>query len=156
MLDQVRWQGRELLSRELPRPLCFWPRCPWIERVAGLWCMAEREPTDNERSFWHAISRRVEGLLDWYLADDDGTPWMIVSLDLGAVLGTMRCDWDGARLVGGRSPAYLNWDAETRADAAGVVSTPPDGVDVLITDPELAADIAAAWFENHIARADRR
>ena len=130
--------------------------------------MREFDPLDHEKRFFEAVSRRVDDLEDWYHADHDGTPWMIVSYDfLGEetvrkglfqrvkkrfIVGTLRCDWDGARLLGGWSTAYLNWDDGVRAQDAHIDTSPPDGLEAEVTNPEEAASIAADWFEAHLAR----
>jgi hypothetical protein len=113
------------------------------------------ESTDVEQRFFIALSSRVDDLQDWYHVDDDGSPWMTVSYDFArdnAVIATLRCDWDGARLPGGWSPGLLDWDDGVRADVAGVITTPPDGLEVDVADPRDAAVVAGAWFEPHIRR----
>jgi hypothetical protein len=113
-----------------------------------------RHPTDAETRIFGALSSCVGQLQDWYHVDPDGSPWMMVSYDFvgdRGIVGTLRCDWDGAQLLGGWSPAFLNWDAEVRAGAAGVTTTPPDGLQAAATEPETAAAIAAAWFAQHIS-----
>jgi hypothetical protein len=127
----------------------------------------ESPPTAGEQCFFDLLVDRVAGLLasrvtsplvvadlqDWYHADEDGTPWMTVSHDFvrdGAVTATLRCDYDGTRLLGGWSPALLNWDDGVRALDAGVVTAPPDGLDARVSDPGTAAAVAAAWFASHV------
>jgi hypothetical protein len=110
----------------------------------------EADPTAEEQLFFRSLSQRLDDLQDWYHADDDGTLWMTVSYDFcrdGCVAATLRCDWDGARLLG-----VLNWDDGVRAEVAGVATMPPDGLEADAADPELAAAIAGAWFEAHLGR----
>jgi hypothetical protein len=98
---------------------------------------------------------QVEDLQDWYHNDADGAPWLMVSYDFtnaGWITGTLRLDFDGARLVGGWSPAALNWDAEMRAEDAGIVIQEPEGLSVAVSSPSQAADVAARWFRLHIQR----
>jgi hypothetical protein len=118
----------------------------------------QSEPTAVEQQFFGGVSRRVADLQDWYHADDDGTPWMVVSYDVvrdSGIVATLRCDYDGARLLGGWSPGLLNWDDGVRAGVAGVVTSPPDGLDLTAPDPEAAASLAATWFERVIGLGPR-
>jgi len=117
--------------------------------------MTVREPTAAEREFFEAVSSEVGDLQDWYLVDDNGCPWMMVSFDVvqgGGIRETWRLDYDGTLVVGGRSPACLNWDAEIRADAANVDTGPPDGVMAEVASPAEAAAIASAWFHQRIGQ----
>lgn len=73
-------------------------------------------PTAVESAFFDALLRRVpqvQDVQDWYHMDSDGSLWMTVSVDDvrdGDMVVTWRCDYDGHRLLGGASPAFLNWD----------------------------------------------
>jgi hypothetical protein len=83
--------------------------------------------------------------------DADGTPWMIVSLDFAehdVIIRTLRLDFDGSMIVGGWSPADLNWDSGVRAALAGVDVSSRDGIRAEGTPAELAA-LAATWFDRH-------
>jgi hypothetical protein len=114
----------------------------------------DTDPTEAERRFVDALQRAVPDVLDWYHVDDGGTLWMTVSVDVsrdGAVGTTWRCDWDGRRLLGGRSPGFLNWDDGVRARDAGVQTSPPEGLDADADDPETAATIAARWFAERLS-----
>lgn len=114
--------------------------------------VTDRDPTASEKEFFDALTRQVADLQDWYLVDGGGSPWLLVSFDVvedHKVQETWRLDYDGRQIIGGRSPAYLNWDAETRADAAGVNSASPDGIRADVTSPKEAAALAAAWFQRH-------
>lgn len=122
---------------------------PWHDRR-----VRDTDPTGAERRFVTALQHAVPDVLDWYHADPDGTPWTTVSVDVscdGAVVTTWRCDWDGERLLGGRSPGYLNWDDGVRARDAGVRTTPPDGLDAEADDPDAAAAVAARWFAERLS-----
>jgi hypothetical protein len=117
--------------------------------------MPARNPTPSEYEFVRSLLSQVEDLQDWYHNDADGAPWLMVSYDFtnaGWITGTLRLDFDGARLVGGWSPAALNWDAEMRAEDAGIVIQEPEGLSVAVSSPSQAADVAARWFRLHIQR----
>lgn len=90
---------------------------------------------------------------DWYHADEDGTLWVIASLDFvdgtGRIHETLRADYDGTSLRGGWSPAQLNWDDGVRAANAGIDTTPPDGLRRDHVAPVRAAHAAAEWFLAH-------
>lgn len=116
-------------------------------------CVPEREPTAAEHEFFEALAGQIADLQDWYHVDADGRPWMMVSYDVvreHAIRATWRLDFDGEHLLGGLSPAFLNWDAETRAAAAGVDTAAPDGIEANVTSPREAARIAADWFRQRI------
>ncbi|MGC3955759.1 MAG: hypothetical protein QM804_16160 [Propionicimonas sp.] len=116
--------------------------------------MRNEEPTDDEEIFFDALEELVPGVQDWYHKDADGTLWMIASYDVpdvGVIHTTLRCDYDGARLLGGRSPGLLNWDDGVRAEAAGVETSGDSGLDVAVEDPMAAAQLAAQWFRERIA-----
>lgn len=111
--------------------------------------MRDEEPTQVEMAFFSTLSGRLSGVQDWYHRDADGSLWMTVSIDTmrgGRMVATWRCDYDGERLLGGRSPSFLNWDDGVRALEAGVVVSGPKGLDVIETDPIQAARRAARWF----------
>ncbi|TDP96794.1 hypothetical protein [Labedaea rhizosphaerae] len=107
--------------------------------------------TDAELAFATTLNELLPGLDYWLYADDDGTPWLLVSLDIiddNAVLDTLRLDFDERGIRGGWSPACLNWDSEMRAEAAGIDVSGPDGlVRQTIDSPvEDLARRAAEWF----------
>jgi hypothetical protein len=112
--------------------------------------------TPEESQFLDALHRDGGPPLDvWPRADDDGTPWLCISLDVmkeGAVWRTLRLDFDGATLKGGWSPSCLNWDDGVRADDAGIDASPPDGIHRVGLTPEVAAALAHAWFDDHRRR----
>lgn len=94
----------------------------------------------------------------WLHSDEDGTPWTCVSHDFtvaGGIRDTLRLDFDGGCVLGGWSPANLNWDDGVRARAAGV---DVDGLDGLrVTGPvEDLATAAAQWFDRHMATWEAR
>jgi hypothetical protein len=62
----------------------------------------------------------------------------------GGIVAVPRVDFDRFDARGGYSPAYLNWDAEVRAEDAGIVTAEPPGRRFNL-GPELV-DQAAAWF----------
>lgn len=67
----------------------------------------------------------------WLHADDDGTPWLLVSLDIvedHAVRDTLRLDFDERGIRGGWSPACLDWDDGMRAEEALIELSGPDGL----------------------------
>lgn len=116
--------------------------------------MRNEDPTEAEEIFFDALEELVPGVRDWYHKDADGSLWMIASYDIpdvGVIHTTLRCDYDGARLLGGRSPSFLNWDDGVRAEQAGVGSHEPDGLDAEVDDPLAAAQLAAEWFRERIA-----
>lgn len=89
----------------------------------------------------------------WLHEDEDGTPWACVSHDFvvaGGIRDTLRLDFDGRSVLGGWSPANLNWDDGVRATAAGVDVDGPDGLRVTGSVRDLAA-AAARWFDRHLA-----
>jgi hypothetical protein len=118
------------------------------------------DPLEHEQTFFREMHRRIPDLQDWYHQDPDGGPWMLVSYDFaegGAVLSTLRVDYDGRQLRGGWSPSCLNWDDGVRAAEALINTEPPGGLSIdLATDPTEAAAVASAWFQAHIERWNRR
>jgi hypothetical protein len=111
----------------------------------------EGDPTVSELTFATSLNALVPGLDFWLHADDDGTPWLLVSLDLiegDTVRNTLRLDFDSRGIRGGWSPSCLNWDDGMRAEDALINLTGPDGL-VLpanrLSIEELARR-AAEWF----------
>lgn len=120
--------------------------------------MREEDPTAIEQRFFESLLARVPDVQDWYHRDADGALWVVASYDIvrgTAIVATLRCDYDGERLLGGLSPGFLNWDDGVRADAAGVAFGGPSGLDAYCRDPEAAADLAATWFLERIAERAR-
>jgi hypothetical protein len=111
----------------------------------------EGDPTVSELTFATSLNALVPGLDYWLHADDDGTPWLLVSLDLiegNTVRNTLRLDFDSRGIRGGWSPSCLNWDDGMRAEDASIDLAGPDGL-VLpanrLSIEELARR-AAEWF----------
>ncbi|HEV2121297.1 MAG TPA: hypothetical protein VGW38_00790, partial [Chloroflexota bacterium] len=105
-----------------------------------------------ERRFLAAFPPGPPHLMVWPRADSDGTPWLCVSMDVsrdGRIQRTFRVDYDGQDLVGGLSPAFLNWDDGVRATDAGIDTTPPLGISASGVEPEVAARLASDWFRQH-------
>lgn len=116
--------------------------------------MRDEDPTAQELAFFEALEELLPGVRDRYYKDPDGTLWMIASYDIpdvGVVHTTLRCDFDGVRLRGGRSPSLLNRDDGLRAPAAGIDTTDDDGLEEEVTHPITAARTAAEWFKQRIA-----
>ncbi|RSN60572.1 hypothetical protein DMH01_14825 [Amycolatopsis sp. WAC 04182] len=111
----------------------------------------ERVATKAERVFAISLDALVPGLDYWLHADGDGTPWLLVSLDVvedNAVLATLRLDFDERGIRGGWSPACLNWDDGVRAEEALIELSGPDGV-IHPADGASVEDLArraAEWF----------
>ena len=109
--------------------------------------MAIRRVTAAEAQFVTEMLRRIPDLQDWYHQDSDGAQRVCISyhfvVDHG-IRGTLRLDYDATAIRGGWSPASLNWDDGVRAEAAGVILTPPDGIARDGSTPLEAADAAAA------------
>lgn len=107
--------------------------------------------TKAERVFAILLDALVPGLDYWLHADDDGTPWLLVSLDIvedNAVLATLRLDFDERGIRGGWSPACLNWDDGVRAEEALIELAGPDGL-IYPADGASVEDLArraAEWF----------
>jgi hypothetical protein len=110
----------------------------------------EAPPTASEATFFERLRALVPRVQDWYHEDADGTPWTTASYDDridGATTATWRVDFDGAELVGGRSPANLNWDDGVRGRATGMSLEPPAGLIAEVSSAEEAAQVAANWFD---------
>jgi hypothetical protein len=115
--------------------------------------MDERARTVDEALFVDTLLGRIPGLQDWYHADADGSPWVIVSYDFvkdHGVTATLRLDYALGSIRGGWSPAFLNWDSGVRAAEAGVDLTPPDGISADGLSTSEAVDAAVEWFSKHI------
>ncbi|GAA2170122.1 hypothetical protein [Pedococcus bigeumensis] len=111
--------------------------------------MRDAPPTASESAFFERLSALVPEAQDWYHADVDGTLWMTASYDDmvgGVMVATWRIDFDGLELVGGRSPANLNWDDGVRGREIGMPLDPPHGLVVNFWSVNEAAQIAADWF----------
>ena len=112
-----------------------------------IWGGSRAEPTDLEAEITSALDRLHPGLDYWLHKDPDGTPWMVVSLDIirgGGIVAVPRIDIDANGARGGLSPAMLNWDDGLRAEDAGIDTTGPGGFDEPL-GPDLV-DQAALWF----------
>ncbi|MEU5259252.1 hypothetical protein [Amycolatopsis sp. NPDC021455] len=109
------------------------------------------QPTGAELAFARSLNSLVPGLDYWLHADDDGSPWLLVSLDfieMRAVRATLRLDFDERGIRGGWSPSCLNWDDGVRAEEALIDLTGPDGLVVPVagTTVEDLARRGAEWF----------
>lgn len=116
--------------------------------------MRSEDPTDLEVVYFDAVRARIPDAQDWYHRDPDGSLWMTVSVDTTngrQIVETWRCDYDGKRLLGGRSPACLNWDDGVRALDAGIDVTGPDGLHRVEEDPVRAAEVTARWFADRLS-----
>ncbi|GAA5103815.1 hypothetical protein [Nocardia iowensis] len=111
--------------------------------------MRVQDPTPDELRFFAALRARVPDIDDWYYADDDGTLWVIASLDFvdssGWIRDTLRVDYDGVSLRGGWSPTSILGDDGVRFTEAGI-DTGPDGLRRDNIAPLRAAQVAAEWF----------
>lgn len=119
-----------------------------------VWGGCGRAATAAEAEFVAVLDGLVPGLDYWLYRGDDGAEWLLVSSDFvvgGAVRDTLRLDVDDAGIRGGWSPACLNWDGDVRADAAGVDTTGPGGIDApaVHRSPGELARLAAEWFVGH-------
>jgi hypothetical protein len=102
--------------------------------------------------FLDALLERCPGLEVW-----PHPGFVIVSKDFAsgnAIFATLRLDFDGRRIRGGWSQCFLNGDDGVPANEAGVITAPPQGLDLEGGATELAV-AAAAWFERHIARMEQ-
>jgi hypothetical protein len=116
--------------------------------------MREQDPLPWEDQFFAGIEALVPDVQDWYNADADGRPWVCVSYDVvrgNSIWRTLRVDWDGEMLLGGDSPACLNWDDGVRARAAGIDTRPPHGLELAVSSVDEAVAAAAAWFRRRLA-----
>jgi hypothetical protein len=107
-------------------------------------------PTPTELAFFDRLKSVVPDVQDWYHVDDDETLWMTASYDdmvNGVMATTWRVDFDGHELVGGRSPANMNWDDGVRARSTGMSTEPPDGFVAKVSSAKDAAQIAADWLD---------
>ena len=109
----------------------------------------------NDEAVFIASLAAVHSSLQWWPHDArDGSPWLIVSYDFvenGVIRDTLRLDFDGKRICGGWSPAFLNWDDGVPAGEAGVDLSPPDGISRHGAPADLALH-AGDWFASHIVR----
>lgn len=119
---------------------------------------ADRELTPAEAAFLTTLRAEITGLDDWPCKDEDGSPWLMVSLDFldeDRIRDTLRLDFDeSGKMLGGWSRYCLNGDDGVRAERAGVETGPPDGLEVEApaADPGEMARLAAAWFARHVAQ----
>ncbi len=114
-----------------------------------IWGGSRAEPTHLEAEIAGALDRLHPGLDYWLHEDPDGTPWMVVSLDIirgGGIVAVPRIDIDTSGARGGLSPAMLNWDDGVRAEDANIDMTGPGGFDEPL-GPDLV-DQAALWFRD--------
>ena len=121
-----------------------------LEGPERLVAVRESPPTSTESAFFDRLSALVPDAQDWYHADEDGTLWMTASFDDmvdGVMAATWRIDFDGQELIGGRSPANLNWDDGVRGRATGMSLEPPDGLVAKVSSAGEAAQVAAEWFD---------
>ena len=109
----------------------------------------EIEMTSAEVRFVEILTERVGEEIDIWLHATENRPWLIASLDVSdgrRVLRTFRVDFDGSTVVGGRSPASMNWDFGVSADEAAIDTQPPHGLPRTNGKPEVLAEVAAEWF----------
>ncbi|GGS43118.1 hypothetical protein [Actinokineospora fastidiosa] len=109
------------------------------------------DPTAAELAFMTALAALVPGLDYWLHADDDGTPWLLVSLDIvegDSIRDTLRLDFDERGIRGGWSPACLNWDDGMRAEDALIEMSAPDSLVHPAGESSIddLARRAAEWF----------
>ena len=110
----------------------------------------ESGPTELEEKFASMLVVKVRDLQFW-LHEDDGVPWMIVSSDQmvgNRVVQTLRLDFDEGGVKGGWSKGFLNWDDGVRAEHAEVDFDGECGI-ALRSDRESLEELcdkAAAWF----------
>ncbi|WP_199856669.1 hypothetical protein [Nocardia suismassiliense] len=111
--------------------------------------MRAEDPTPDELRFFTALQARVPDIEEWYYADDDGTLWVIASLDFldstGYIRDILRVDYDGVSLRGGWSPTCILGDDGVPFAEAGI-ETGPDGLRRDNIAPLRAAEVAAEWF----------
>ena len=130
------------------------------------------QPSAAEAVFIERIEALMPRSLEFYFwKDRDGAPWMIAFLsftdgpetpevlDAAAALRdrsrrlikTLRLDFDSAGIRGGWSRDNMDWDADVRAEAAGVDVGPPDGISIMASEsaPDEIVLAATAWFQRH-------
>jgi hypothetical protein len=68
-----------------------------------------------------------------------------------ALVKTLRLDFDSGEVRGGWSTDNMDWDADIRAEAAGVGMNPPDGISIAASGstPDEMVRAVAAWFQRH-------
>lgn len=117
------------------------------------------QPTAAEADFIERLEALVPRALEFYFWQDrDGMPWMVAfrsfiemrGADM-ALVKTLRLDFDSGGVRGGWSTGNMDWDANLRAEAAGVDMNLPDGISIAASGstPDQMARAAAAWFERH-------
>lgn len=121
------------------------------------WGGRREVPTRAELEFAAELEGRCPGLDYWLHRDDEGVAWLLVSTDFvigNGVRDTLRLDFDAAGIRGGWSPACLNWDAEMRAETAGIDTAGLDGIHEPAAGqmPAELARAAAEWFAEHRRR----
>jgi hypothetical protein len=119
----------------------------------------EHQPTAAEADFIERLEALVPRALEYYFWNDpDGTPWMIAFRSFSEMRGTdmalvktARLDFDSRGVRGGWSTDNMDWDADIRAEAAGVDMNPPDGISIAASGstPDEMVRAAAAWFQRH-------
>ncbi|WP_290051896.1 hypothetical protein, partial [Amycolatopsis solani] len=98
----------------------------WQKR--SKWGRTARRRADGELAFATSLAPEPDY---WLHADDDGTPWLLVSRDCiekRTVIATLRLDFDDRGVRGGWSPSCLNWDDGARAEEALIDVVGPDGL----------------------------
>jgi hypothetical protein len=116
-------------------------------------------PAAAEAEFGELLEKLLPLKLEFlFWADGDGVPWMVASLSFLAgpegdrrLIKTLRLDFDSAGIRGGWSPDNMDWDADLRAEAAGIDTTPPQGI-AMVADGSTPAELARAaaeWFGRH-------
>ncbi len=105
--------------------------------------------TEAEAAFLGLVLDRIDGLDVWPRELKDGTPWLLLSLDLplngSHIEAVARLDFMGDTVRGGYSPAFLNWDSELTAGEAGIEVSGPAGLDLTDSVETLAAE-TVRWF----------
>lgn len=110
--------------------------------------------TEAERAFLRILIERIPDIQIWFHSYPDGRPWLIASIDFTEgkwIRDTLRLDFDGGQILGGWSPAYLNWDGGVPATEAEIDISPPEGISLSGQPPEELAIAAAEWFIRHLA-----
>ena len=116
-----------------------------------------REPTAAEADFIVRLEALMPRALEFcFRQDPDGTPWMIAFDSFSEVRGadmalikTLRVDFDSGGARGGWSTNNMGWDAEIRAEEAGVDINPPGGISIAASGstPDEMVRAVAAWFQ---------